>query len=56
MFELSYLLQYDLSAAYRDDKERSDSYLACHFEKQLLAHLIFQHTTAFSKLMTRKES
>ena len=47
VFKLAKVLEYDLGEDSRDAPGRPGSFLACHSEKQLLAFLISQHTTAF---------
>ena len=45
VFDLAKLIGHDLMADYRDGMEKMGSYFACHSEKQLLAYLVWSHTT-----------
>lgn len=45
VFDLADVIGHDLTADYRDGKEWKGSFLACHAEKQLLAFLVWNHTT-----------
>jgi hypothetical protein len=49
VFEVAKTIGYDLKSDYRDESDRPGSYLACHSEKQLLAHFLWNHTTAFGR-------
>jgi len=50
VFEVAKSIGYELKSDYRRDQPgRPGSYLACHSEKQLLAHFLWNHTTAFGR-------
>lgn len=49
VFEVAKTLGYVLKPDFRDESDRPGSYLACHSEKQLLAHFLWNHTTAFGR-------
>ncbi|SMY24988.1 unnamed protein product [Zymoseptoria tritici ST99CH_1A5] len=50
VFKLAEVLSYDLPKRHTYDQGRSGSYYACHSEKQLLAYLVYHHTTTFLDL------
>lgn len=49
VFQLSKLSEHELRAEWSDNDSPAGSYLACHSEKQLLAFLIWNHTTAMEE-------
>jgi hypothetical protein len=49
VFEVAKTIGYELKSDDRDLPEKPGSYLACHSEKQLLAHFLWNHTTAFGR-------
>lgn len=47
VFKLANIIQHDRVQDPRDAEGRPGSFLACHSEKQVLAYLIFHHTSAY---------